>query len=279
MARRATSQIGPSGHPPPSVPRTTSPRPEMRILKPGLASVEPSVFVTVATANASRRDASSFRRSVYSGVFTKRRARPRAIYLSPDSAGRRQEDKPSPLPRDVASRGRRKGVRRVSPVPFGLGFTKPHNYREVFRSAWNNKHRPLFTWRILRDGVCDGCALGTTGLRDFTMEGIHLCTVRLDLLPLNTMGPLRIRRLEDAKALRSKSSQELRDLGRLRSPMFPPGGTPGFRRAPGDAGFQFGAGQFRATSPDRLGFFVPSRGMTKTESGSGLVARICPAAN
>src|SRR5256712_8630438 len=204
MARRATSNMGPSGPPHPGVPRTTPPRREMRILRRGLPSVELPVFAAVATATAPRRDASSFRRSVYSGVFTKRRARPRAIYLSPDSAGRRQEDKPSPLPRDVASRGRRKGVRRVSPVPFGLGFTKPHNYREVFRSAWNNKRRPFFTWRILRDGVCDGCALGTTGLRDFTMEGIHLCTVRLDLLPLNTMGPLRIRRLEDAKALRSK---------------------------------------------------------------------------
>src|SRR5439155_8059194 len=91
-ARRATSQIGPSGHPPPRVPRTTSPRLEIKILKPGLASVDPSVFVTVATANASRRDASSFRRSVYSGVFTERRAPPGAIYLSPDSTGRRREE-------------------------------------------------------------------------------------------------------------------------------------------------------------------------------------------
>src|SRR5207249_51714 len=91
-ARRATSQIGPSGHPPPRVPRTTSPRLEIKILKPGLASVDPSVFVTVATANASRRDASSFRRSVYSGVFTERGAPPGAIYLSPDPTGRRRED-------------------------------------------------------------------------------------------------------------------------------------------------------------------------------------------
>src|SRR5437870_13887012 len=123
--------------------------------------------------------------------------------------------KPMPLPRNVAPKERRTRVRRVSPVPFGLGFTKPHNYREVLRSAWNNKHAPFFAWRILRDGVCDGCALGTTGLRDFTMEGIHLCTVRLDLLPLNTMGPLRVRRLEDVKELRSKSSRGLRKLARL----------------------------------------------------------------
>src|SRR5207244_12762915 len=91
IVRRATSQIGPSGHPPPRVPRTTSPRLEIKILKPGLARVDPSVFVTVATANASRRDASSFRRSVYSGVLTARGAPPAAIYLSPDSTGRRRE--------------------------------------------------------------------------------------------------------------------------------------------------------------------------------------------
>src|SRR3989442_3132332 len=107
---------------------------------------------------------------------------------------------------------------------------KPHNYREVFRSAWNNKRRPFFTWRILHNGVCDGCALGTTGLRDFTMEGIHLCTVRLDLLPLNTIGALRPRILRDVTALRSKSSKGLRQLGRLPSPMVLPHGEPGFQR-------------------------------------------------
>lgn len=162
----------------------------------------------------------------------------------------------------MASRRRRKGVRRVSPIPFGLGFTKPHNYREVFRSAWNNKHRPFFTWRILRDGVCDGCALGTTGLRDFTMEGIHLCTIRLDLLPLNTMGPLRIRRLADVDRLRSKSSKELRELGRLPYPMVRLRGDRGFRRIPWEDALQIAAQRIRATSPDRLAFFVTSRGMT-----------------
>src|SRR5438093_11027513 len=175
---------------------------------------------------------------------------------------RRQEDKPTTLAPDVASRGRRKGVRRVSPVPFGLGFMKPHNYREVFRSAWNNQRRPFFTWRILHDGVCDGCALGTTGLRDFPMEGIHLCTVRLDLLPLNTMGPLRIRRLADVNLLRSKSSKELRELGRLPYPMVRHHGDRGFRRIPWEDALQFAARRIRATSPDRLAFFVTSRGMT-----------------
>src|SRR3989441_172740 len=170
--------------------------------------------------------------------------------------------KPMPLPRNVAPRERRTRVRRVSPVPFGLGFTKPHNYREVLRSAWNNKHAPFFAWRILRDGVCDGCALGTTGLRDFTMEGIHLCTVRLDLLPLNTMGALRPRILRDVTALRSKSSKALRQLGRIPFPMVRSHGERGFRRISWEEALQTAAAQIRATTPDRIAFFITSRGMT-----------------
>ena len=162
----------------------------------------------------------------------------------------------------MASKGRRKAVERVSPIPFGLGFTKPHNYREVLRSAWENKHAPLFTWRILHHGVCDGCALGTTGLRDFTMKGIHLCTIRLNLLPLNTMGPLDDRLLEDVEPLRSESSKDLRELGRLPYPMIRRRGDRGFRRISWDEAMQVAAQRIRATTPDRVAFFITSRGMT-----------------
>src|SRR5467141_2316348 len=151
---------------------------------------------------------------------------------------------------------------RVSGIPFGLGFTKPHNYWEVMRTAWENKRNPLFTWRILRDGVCDGCALGTTGMRDFTMKGIHLCTVRLNLLPLNTMGPLDIRILEDVEKLRSVSSKDLRALGRLPYPMLRRRGDPGFHRISWDEAFGIAARRIRTAPPDRIAFFVTSRGMT-----------------
>ena len=40
------------------------------------------------------------------------------------------------------------------------------------------------------DGVCDGCALGTSGLSDWTMPGVHLCMVRLELMRLNTAPAL-----------------------------------------------------------------------------------------
>src|SRR5207253_1015300 len=151
---------------------------------------------------------------------------------------------------------------RVSGIPFGLGFTKPHNYWEVVRTAWQNKRNPLFTWRILRDGVCDGCALGTTGMRDFTMKGIHLCTVRLNLLPLNTMGPLDTRILEDVGRLRSVSSRDLRALGRLPYPMLRRRGDPGFHRISWDEAFGIAARRIRTAPPDRIAFFITSRGMT-----------------
>ena len=58
---------------------------------------------------------------------------------------------------------------------FGFGHQKPHHYGEMLRIAWENRDELPFAWRILRDGVCDGCALGTSGLSDWTIPGIHLC--------------------------------------------------------------------------------------------------------
>src|SRR5438876_672894 len=55
-------------------------------------------------------------------------------------------------------------VERAGLVPFGMGQTKPHHYSEILKTIWHNKRAPLFTWRVLRDGVCDGCALGTNNV-------------------------------------------------------------------------------------------------------------------
>ena len=74
--------------------------------------------------------------------------------------------------------------------PFGIGETHPNNFYEVFRAGWENRDSAAYAWRILSHGCCDGCALGTKGLHDWTLEGTHLCNVRLRLLRLNTMGPL-----------------------------------------------------------------------------------------
>ena len=73
---------------------------------------------------------------------------------------------------------------------FGIGQQKPHHYLEMARVAWENRDELPFAWRILRDGVCDGCALGTSGLSDWTIPGTHLCMVRLELMRLNTAPAL-----------------------------------------------------------------------------------------
>src|SRR5450759_593480 len=102
---------------------------------------------------------------------------------------------------------------------FGLGRRKPHHYREMLKIVWENRDELPFAWRILNDGVCDGCALGTSGLSDWTMQGTHLCMVRLELMRLNTAPALDPSRLADVSPLSSRTSQELRELGRLPEPM------------------------------------------------------------
>ena len=72
----------------------------------------------------------------------------------------------------------------------------------MVRIVWENRDQLPFAWRILPDGVCDGCALGTTGVRDWTIPGTHLCMVRLELLRLNTapaLDPAAARRRVDAR--------------------------------------------------------------------------------
>src|ERR1051325_4251607 len=106
-----------------------------------------------------------------------------------------------------------------SAVPFGLGQTKPRHFRDMLRVAWANRDNLGYAWRVLSQGVCDGCALGVAGFHDWTIDGVHLCMTRLNLLRLNTMPALHPRILEDVSALKNKSNAELRALGRIPYPM------------------------------------------------------------
>src|SRR3989442_11863488 len=123
----------------------------------------------------------------------------------------------------------------ASLVPNGIGQVKPNHYLEMAKVIWRNRDQLPFAWRILTRGVCDGCALGTTGIHDFTMEGVHLCMVRLDLLRLNTSPALDVKRLADAEALASLTAAELRELGRLPYPMAPRRRERGVTRRTGGA--------------------------------------------
>ena len=144
--------------------------------------------------------------------------------------------------------------------PFGIGEQYPNNYWEVFRAAWMSREQLPYAWEILNKGVCDGCALGTTGMKDWTVDGIHVCNVRLRLLRMNTMPAFDVQLLEDVSQLKGKKSAELRDLGRLPYPMMRLRGEKGFRRVSWDEALDVIASRIRATLPERLSFYITSRG-------------------
>ncbi len=149
----------------------------------------------------------------------------------------------------------------ASLVPRDPRERKPNHYVEMARVLWRNRDELPYAWRILDQGVCDGCALGTTGMRDWTLDGIHLCMVRLELLRLNTAAALDPERLRDVSALEGLSSRDLRELGRLPEPMIRRRGDKGFRAVSWDEAYGAAAEKIRATTPDRLAVYLTSRGI------------------
>ncbi|MBR7518459.1 hypothetical protein KC217_22585, partial [Mycobacterium tuberculosis] len=79
---------------------------------------------------------------------------------------------------------------------------------------YENRDNLAYAYRILTQGVCDGCALGVSGLSDQTLKGAHLCTTRLNVLRLNTMPAIDPKWLENVEEMRKLSSTDLRKLGR-----------------------------------------------------------------
>ncbi len=149
-----------------------------------------------------------------------------------------------------------------SPIPFGIGETKPHHFLDMTRIAWANRDNLGYAWRILTQGVCDGCALGTSGLSDWTIDGTHLCMVRLELMRLNTMGAFDHDVLGDVEALSTKSSRELREMGRLAYPMRRRRGEKGFARVTWDDLWADVGQRWRELDPGKVFLYLTSRGIT-----------------
>ncbi len=145
---------------------------------------------------------------------------------------------------------------------FGIGRQKPHHYLEMARIAWENRDQLPFALRILQSGVCDGCALGTSGLSDWTIPGTHLCMVRLELMRLNTAPALDAATLSRVAPLEAQSSRELRALGRLAEPMLRSPGEAGFRTISWDEALDRIARELRGVPPDRVAIYLTSRGIT-----------------
>jgi molybdopterin-dependent oxidoreductase alpha subunit len=148
----------------------------------------------------------------------------------------------------------------VSPKPFGIGEQRPNGYWEIFRAIGENRDALPYAWRILTQGTCDGCSLGTMGIRDWTLDETHLCNIRLRLLRLNTMGPLDPASLADAAALRQMTGEDLQNLGRLPRPMIRRKGEAGFAPLSWDDALDEIASVIRGSAPERLGFYMTSRG-------------------
>ncbi|NEO75225.1 FdhF/YdeP family oxidoreductase [Moorena sp. SIO4G3] len=151
--------------------------------------------------------------------------------------------------------------------PFGIGEQYPNNYWEVFRAAWENRDQLSYAWDILNQGVCDGCALGTTGMKDWTVDGVHVCNVRLRLLRMNTMAAFDPEILADVSQLQRKKSIQLRDLGRLAYPMMRQRGEQGFRRISWDKALELISDSLRNSLPspidsstNRFSVYLTSRG-------------------
>lgn len=142
-----------------------------------------------------------------------------------------------------------------------IPLTHLDNFLEVFRAGWENRDNLAYAYRILNDGVCDGCALGTTGMKDWTIDGVHLCNIRLRLLRLNTMSALDISKLEDITPLKKMRSRDLRELGRLPYPMIRNKGDKGFKKISWDEAQSIIAERVKKTSPERMYFYLTSRGI------------------
>ena len=147
-------------------------------------------------------------------------------------------------------------------VPFGLGRWKPKHFRDMAGVVWRNRDNLPYAWKVLSRGVCDGCALGVAGFHDWTIDGVHLCMTRLNLLRLNTMPPLDLDRLSDVSALQKLANHQLRELGRLPYPMLREKDAPGFRRISWEEAYQRIARRLRGADPRRLAFYLTSRGLT-----------------
>lgn len=148
------------------------------------------------------------------------------------------------------------------------------------RVAVHVRRTPKRAWKILNEGVCDGCALGVAGLHDWTLDGIHLCTTRLKLLEVNCAPEFDHSVLSDVSWLRKRTGTELREMGRLAYPMRRRRGEKGFSRISWDEALDAVGLGIRAAGPERTAIYLTSRGLTnESYYVAGKAARAMGVAN
>ena len=148
-------------------------------------------------------------------------------------------------------------------VPFGwIGQTKAHQYREILGVLWSNRKELSYAWNILNHGVCDSCSLGSSGLRDNGLDGMHLCPTRLKWVKINTMPAIDLSALGDVGRLRRMGAEQLLSLGRLPYPMARRKGQRGFLRVTWQEAIDTISKAIRKTTPHEIAFAATSRGLT-----------------
>jgi molybdopterin-dependent oxidoreductase alpha subunit len=164
--------------------------------------------------------------------------------------------------------------------PFGFGLERPNNFAELWKAFKENRGQRAYALRILRHGVCDGCALGTTGMRDWTQSGLHLCNIRLRLLRLNTQPSFSLTLLSDLsdgtlpagsiptlsapgarRTGRATPPTQLHGLGRIPAPMLRRRGDPGFRPITWEQAIETISARLGRTAPERMAFYLTARGL------------------
>lgn len=128
--------------------------------------------------------------------------------------------------------------------------------------AWKNRDNLSYAWKVLTQGVCDGCALGVSGFHDWTIDGTHLCMTRLNLLRINTMPAFPPQALARVEPLQALDNRQLREMGRLPCPLIRRKGDLGFQPISWEQALQELAERMKTIDASRMAFFLTSRGLT-----------------
>ncbi len=148
----------------------------------------------------------------------------------------------------------------ASKKPFGIGEQHPNNFAEITRAIRENRDQPVLPGAFIARGLRRLRARrGRIARLDHGRS--HLCNIRLRLLRLNTMPALDP--YVAGRCRRRSRSNERRAAGAWAPPLPddpPTRVSPDSPASPGMRRSTRIAGRIRATTPDRIGFYLTSRG-------------------
>ncbi|MCP4810774.1 MAG: molybdopterin-dependent oxidoreductase [Proteobacteria bacterium] len=107
-------------------------------------------------------------------------------------------------------------IRGATGVAGAVPFGSPSRLVALAQAVSENRHALGLARTVLREGVCDACAIGSQGMYDEV--GLHLCPDRLRRLSEHTRGHLVPADLLDIERLRGMDRVALEALGRIPYP-------------------------------------------------------------